>query len=108
MTKPPMRALAAAGAIALLLGAPGPAPAQERGADAGKPGASDMSVQEAWAEAKRDWRKLESKSGEAWEKAREEFQKSWRELQRVMQDAGEDAPPPPNAAPGSGQGSGDD
>jgi hypothetical protein len=106
MTETSTRTLAAAGALALLLAGPGPAPAQDAGADAGKDSTPDMSVQEAWANAKRDWEKLETKSGEAWKKAREEFQKSWRELQRVMQDQGEDAPPPPSAAPGSGQDTG--
>jgi hypothetical protein len=58
----------------------------------------DMSVEEAWANAKQDWRDLEKASGDAWGEAREEFQKSWSRLQRLMSESDEAAPPPDGPA----------
>ncbi|MDZ7713874.1 MAG: hypothetical protein U5L06_12565 [Rhodovibrio sp.] len=54
-----------------------------------------MSVEEAWANAKQDWRELEAASGDAWGAARKEFQQSWSRLQTLMSES--DGAPPPDA-----------
>ena len=61
-------------------------------------GNGDMSVQEAWANARQDWRDLQAASGEAWGAAQTEFQKSWSRLQRLMAEQDGTAPPPDNPA----------
>jgi hypothetical protein len=58
----------------------------------------DMSVEEAWANAKQDWRDLEKASGDAWGEARKEFEKSWRRLQDMMSESDGAAPPPDDPA----------
>lgn len=57
-----------------------------------------MSVEEAWANAKQDWRDLEKASGDAWGEARKEFQKSWSRLQSLMSESDGAAPPPDDPA----------
>lgn len=59
----------------------------------------DMSIQEAWENAKRDWTKLQEASGKAWQDAREEFSESWQRLQEMMAESEDETPPPPGAMP---------
>lgn len=61
-------------------------------------GSGDMSVQEAWANARQDWRELQAASGEAWDEAQQEFQDSWSRLQRLMSEQDGTAPPPDDPA----------
>ena len=61
-------------------------------------GTGDMSVQEAWANARQDWRELQAASGEAWDEAQKEFQDSWSRLQRLMSEQDGTAPPPDDPA----------
>jgi hypothetical protein len=63
--------------------------------------AQDMSIQEAWENARRDWNKLQDASGKAWRDAREEFAESWQRLQEMMAESEDETPPPPGAMPES-------
>lgn len=63
----------------------------------GEPG--DMTVSQAWQNAKEDWRALQEASGDAWEDARRQFEESWADLQSAMRRSDDDTPPPPNPAP---------
>lgn len=70
----------------------------DQGADPKGAQNGDMSVQEAWTNAKEDWRELQEASGDAWGEARTEFQKSWSRLQRLMSEQDGAAPPPDDPA----------
>jgi len=92
---------AAACLLAALLTAGLPAPAAAEGGDNadGQPAQpGEMSVQEAWSNAKKDWRDLQAASGDAWGEARQQFQESWNRLQRLMSDRDGTAPPPDDPA----------
>lgn len=82
-------------AAALLAGTVAPAPAADQPDANDAASASDgMSVQEAWSNAKQDWRKLQAASGDAASAARQEFEESWDQLQRLMSEQEGTAPPP--------------
>lgn len=59
----------------------------------------NMTVSEAWQNAKEDWRALQEASGDAWEDAQRQFEESWADLQATMRQSDGEAPPPPNPAP---------
>jgi hypothetical protein len=106
-TGAPRRAGAALLAAAMIAGTAVPAAAAGEGASERADGnkaaqTRDMSVQEAWTNAKEDWRELEAASGDAWGEARQEFQKSWSRLQNLMSDSDGAAPPPDEPEQGSG------
>jgi hypothetical protein len=88
----------------LMLAAPaGAAAADADNGDAGAEGnGAGMSVDQAWENAKRDWRDLQEASGDAWDDAKQEFEESWSRLQRALSGADEAVPPPdPSAGDGS-------
>ncbi|MBK1696120.1 hypothetical protein [Rhodovibrio salinarum] len=90
-----------AGLMAAFLLAGTTAPALAAGSDsetsAGKAEqTSDMTIDQAWANAKEDWRELQEASGDAWNDARDEFEESWSRLQRMMSEEEGSAPPPDN------------
>lgn len=86
-----MRVIPALTLIAAL-GLSAPAPAQEA-ADTGEgkgtaaDGQMEMSLKEAWQNAKSDWKALQKASGDAWEKAKAEFDESWSALKRRLDEA---------------------
>ena len=102
-TGAPRRTAAALLAAGMIAGTAVPAAAAGEGASERADGnkaaqTRDMSVQEAWTNAKEDWRELEAASGDAWGEARQEFQKSWSRLQNLMSDSDGTAPPPDDPA----------
>ncbi len=108
-TAAPQRIGAALLAAAMIAGTALPAAAAGEGASERADGKAaqtrDMSVQEAWANAKEDWRELQAASGDAWGEARQEFQKSWSRLQNLMSDSdGAALPPDEPADPKQGAG----
>jgi hypothetical protein len=55
-----------------------PAPAE------GESASGNMSVEQAWENAREDWQELQEASGDAWNNASDEFDQSWQQLQRAM------------------------
>jgi hypothetical protein len=104
-----LRRFAAATIAGLLLAAPAGVGAQSQDTQAGgngetaeDTGGSELDVDQAWENAKRDWRDLQEASGDAWDDAKQEFEESWSRLQRALSGADEAVPPPdPSAGDGS-------
>ncbi|MBK1670843.1 hypothetical protein CKO28_22765 [Rhodovibrio sodomensis] len=83
---------------ALAAGQSGDRDAGDRQAAGGDMGGSEMSVQEAWANAREDWNQLQDASGDALSAARKQFQQSWNRLQSLMSEQEGTAPPPDDPA----------